>query len=49
LEGPPRVSVSDTSGTPLKIKREGPAWQFEAKNFAVYAVELGSGHPEMAG
>jgi hypothetical protein len=49
LEGPPSVSVSDTSGTPLKIKREGPAWQFEAKNFAVYAVELGSGHPEMAG
>ena len=49
LEGSPSVSVSDASGTPLKIKREGPAWQFEAKNFAVYELELGSGRPQMTG
>jgi mannosylglycerate hydrolase MGH1-like protein len=47
--GSPIVSVSDASGTPLKIKREGVAWQFEAKNFAVYTLELGSLRPQMAG
>jgi hypothetical protein len=49
LGGSPSLSVSDASGTPLKTKREGSAWQFEAKNFTVYALELSVGRPQMAG
>jgi len=49
LGGSPGLSVSDASGTRLKTTRNGSAWQFEAKNFTVYALELSGGRPQMAG
>jgi hypothetical protein len=47
--GSSSLSVADANGTPLKTKRKGSAWQFEAKNFTVYALELSGGRPQMAG
>jgi hypothetical protein len=34
------LSVTDSSGLPLEIKQNGKSWQFEAKNFDLYVVDL---------
>jgi hypothetical protein len=34
------LSVTDSSGLPLEVKQNGNAWQFAAKNFDLYVVDL---------